>query len=66
LTATPTLACRDYSYSPGYWAYHPSAWWTDGVTVGGVHYGRDAAVSLKLNPVKGDKTYTVFNALVAE
>lgn len=51
--------------SPGYWKNHPDAWPVDEITIGGITYSRDRAINLLKKPVKGDKTYTMFKALVA-
>ena len=50
--------------TPGYWKNHPEAWPVGSITIGGVTYSRDAAIFLMGLP-DGDKTYTVFRALVA-
>ena len=54
--------------TPGY--YHkidhwPAHWATNGITVGGVHYDAQDAIDLINMPVKGDKTLTMFPAVVA-
>jgi hypothetical protein len=54
--------------TPGYW--HKAKNWTGphiskGVTVGGVFYTPDAATAIINMPVKGDKTLTMFPAVVA-
>jgi hypothetical protein len=51
--------------SPGYWKNHPEAWPDPGITIGGVYYSMEDAISLMKMPVAGDKTYTMFPALVA-
>jgi hypothetical protein len=51
--------------TPGYWKNHPDAWPVDEITIGGVTYTRDAAIEIMNTPEKGDKTYTLFRALVA-
>jgi hypothetical protein len=51
--------------TPGYWMNHPEAWPVDVITVGGVTYTKDEAISWIKAPVKGDKTLTMFPALVA-
>lgn len=58
--------------TPGYWKNHWEAWPVDGVTVGGIHYANDRnvhpniwdAIAL-MGKVKGDKTYSMFSALIA-
>ncbi len=51
--------------SPGYWKNHPDAWPVDEIEIGGITYTKDDAIELMDTPVKGDKTYTLFRALVA-
>ena len=51
--------------TPGFWKNHPEAWPDAGVTIGGVYYPKEDAIELMNMPVRGDKTYTMFNALVA-
>jgi hypothetical protein len=49
--------------TPGYWKNHPEAWPAT-VTIGGVAYDRDAAISW-LKKVGKDKTTTMFSSLVS-
>jgi len=51
--------------TPGYWKNHPEAWPVEQITIGGVTYTKTEAINLMETSVKGDKTYTMFNALVA-
>ena len=51
--------------TPGYWKTHPEAWPVEEITVGGIIYTKDEAISNMWMPEKGDKTYTMFRALVA-
>ena len=51
--------------TPGYWKNHPAAWPVDQITVGGVTYSREDAIGFMKDPVKGDKTFNMFEALVA-
>jgi hypothetical protein len=51
--------------TPGYWKNHPDAWPVDEITIGGVTYTKDEAINFMKTPGKGDKTYTMFGALVA-
>lgn len=51
--------------TPGYWKNHPEAWPMDEITIGGVTYTKDEAIVIMNTPEKGDKTYTMFRALVA-
>jgi hypothetical protein len=51
--------------TPGYWKNHPEAWPVAAITIGGRTYTRDQAISLMSTSGGGDKTYTMFNALVS-
>jgi hypothetical protein len=51
--------------TPGYWMNHPEAWPVDEITVGGIPYTKEEAIEIMEMPVKGDKTLTMFPALVA-
>ncbi|MEA1909343.1 MAG: SdrD B-like domain-containing protein [Euryarchaeota archaeon] len=51
--------------TPGYWKNHPDAWPVGGITIGDESYTKDAAIEQMEKPGKGDKTYTMFGALVA-
>jgi hypothetical protein len=51
--------------TPGYWMNHPEAWPVDTITIGGVTYSKGDAIGFIKAPVKGDKTLTMFPALVA-
>lgn len=52
--------------SPGYWKNHPDAWPVQSITIGGVTYNTPGEAIEKMEmPVEGDKTYTMFDALVA-
>jgi hypothetical protein len=59
------LRCSPGTGSPGYWKNHPDAWPGDWITIGDVRYTKAEAIKIMNMPVKGDKTYTMFNALVA-
>lgn len=50
--------------TPGYWKNHPEAWPVPGITIGGVYYSREAAITFMCTPVARDKSLTMFNALV--
>jgi hypothetical protein len=50
--------------TPGYWKNHPEAWPAGGVTIGGIQYSVEGAIAL-MGKVSGDKTYSMFSALVA-
>jgi len=72
-SALPALACDGDCCpskcrpvgTPGYWMNHPDAWPVDEIKVGGVLYAKDQAIAIMKDPVKRDKTYTMFPALVA-
>ncbi|PLX83651.1 MAG: hypothetical protein C0617_10980 [Desulfuromonas sp.] len=51
--------------SPGYWKNHPEAWGVMNITVGGVTYTVNEAIDIMKLPVKGDKSLTLFPAVVA-
>jgi hypothetical protein len=51
--------------TPGYWKNHPDAWPMEEITIGGVVYTKDEAIQIMQEPEKGDKTKTLFRALVA-
>jgi hypothetical protein len=62
--------------SPGYWMNHPEAWPVEEVCIGAVGpwnstgdilecFTKDEAIDAMMMPVAGDKTYTLFPALVA-
>lgn len=48
--------------TPGYWKNHP--WPAEEITIGGVTYSKAEAIAI-MNMPDGDKTYTMFRALVA-
>ena len=54
----------------GYWKNHPEAWPIDEIEIGEITYSKEAAIEVMKtkkgkNPVKGDKTYDMFNQMVA-
>lgn len=51
--------------SPGYWKNHPEAWPCDQISLGGVTYTKEEAIAIMQTPVKGDKSYTLFDALIS-
>ena len=51
--------------TPGYWKNHPEAWPTLVISVGGVTYSQSAAIAGMEAPTKRDKTYNLFEQLVA-
>jgi hypothetical protein len=57
--------CFPGTGTPGYWKNHPEAWPVGTLEIGGVTYTKDDAIGIMNTPVKGDKTYTLFPALVA-
>ena len=61
----PCPPCGPGTGTPGYWKNHPEAWLVDEITIGGVTYTKAQAISIMQTSVRGDKTYTMFNALVA-
>jgi len=50
--------------TPGYWKNHPDAWPVSTITVGGVTYTKDQAISW-MGKVGKDKTTTMFASLVS-
>lgn len=52
-------------HTPGYWKNHPNDWPVESITIGGVVYTKAQAISLIENPTKNDKTYNMFEHLVA-
>lgn len=64
--------CYGYGYgygcsphTPGYWRNHPDAWPVNSITIGGVTYPKAEAIEIIFHPTKGDKTYNMFEHLVA-
>jgi hypothetical protein len=51
--------------TPGYWKNHPEAWPVEEITIGGVTYTKEDAIGFMMTPERGDKTLTMFRALVA-
>jgi hypothetical protein len=54
----------DGAGTPGYWKNHPDAWPVDVIVIGGVPYTKDEAIERMMTSVRGDKTLTMFAALV--
>jgi hypothetical protein len=50
--------------TPGYWKNHPEAWPVQSIVIGGRTYTKAQAIALIEQP-DGDKTYTLFRALVS-
>ncbi len=70
LAAGPVVAdccceCQPGTGTPGYWKNHPEAWPVEEITIGGETYSKEEAIEAMKAPVKGDKTLTLFPALVA-
>jgi hypothetical protein len=62
----PCGGCEeDCELTPGYWKNHPEAWPLDNITVGGETYTKEEAIEWMSKPVAGDKSITMFKALVA-
>lgn len=63
---TPPTSCPGTG-TPGYWMNHPEAWPVDydSIIIGGLSYTKAQAIALMQAPVAGDKTFTMFAALVA-
>jgi hypothetical protein len=51
--------------TPGFWKNHPEAWPADTIEIGGNVYTRAQAIYLMQHPTKTDKTYNMFEQLVA-
>lgn len=51
--------------TPGYWKNHPEAWPVDNIIIGEKMYTKAEAIAIIAAPVKGDKIYTMFPALVS-
>jgi hypothetical protein len=49
----------------GYWKTHPEEWPIDTIVIGGVQYSKAEAIEIMDEPAQGDKTYTMFEQLVA-
>ena len=49
----------------GYWKNHPDAWPVETITIGGITYSKTEAIDIMDQPGKGDKTYDMFDQLVA-
>ncbi len=63
----PTEPCFDNpgTGTPGYWKNHPDAWPVGSIMIGGVTYTKAAAIGWMQTPVRGDKTLSMFPALVS-
>lgn len=49
----------------GYWKNHPNAWPVEAIVIGGKSYTTSQAIAIMKTSGKGDKTYDMFNQLVA-
>jgi hypothetical protein len=49
----------------GYWKNHPDAWPVESITIGGISYTKAAAIEWMQASGRGDKTYGMFEQLVA-
>jgi hypothetical protein len=71
LAIAGTVMAWEVVRTPGYWKNHPDdpAWallYDDPLTFGGVTYSTpENTIPIMQTPVKGDKTYNMFNAVVA-
>jgi len=68
IAVAPASACYDCGPgvgTPGYWKNHPEAWPVGEITLGGVTYSKAEAIALMDQPVKKDKSITMFKAAVA-
>ena len=66
LVALPASACcGGGTGTPGYWKNHPEAWPVSEIQICNETFTKDEAIAIMKTPGKGDKTYTLFNALVA-
>lgn len=59
---TVTSAC---TRTPGCWMNHPEAWPADEILIGGILYTKAEAIKIMKKEVRTDKTFTMFDALVA-
>jgi hypothetical protein len=61
----PTITATGGTRTQGYWKTHSSAWPVQSITVGCVTYTKAAAIEKMKMSVNGDKTYSMFDQLVA-
>jgi hypothetical protein len=64
-SACGPCGCPPGTGTPGYWKNHPEEWPVCTITIGGVEYTKAEALGWMDQPVKGDKSITLFKALVA-
>lgn len=62
--AAPAMASECCPRTPGFWKNHPEAWPVDSIVIGGTTYTKAQAIAA-MQQAPGDKTYTLFRALVA-
>ncbi|MBW8873571.1 MAG: carboxypeptidase regulatory-like domain-containing protein [Acidobacteria bacterium] len=48
----------------GYWKTHPEAWPVQSITIGGITYTKDQAITWLGTPVRGDESIALFHQLV--
>ncbi len=60
---TPPPVCG--TGTPGFWKNHPNAWPVNNVIIGGKGYTRENAIRIMKTSGKGDKCFTMFDALVS-
>lgn len=72
LAVTPVSACGDCcecceceAATPGYWKNHPDDWPVESLQIGETVYTKEQILYWLDQPVKNDKTITMFKALVA-
>lgn len=51
--------------TPGYWKNHPESWPVEDITIGDITYLKADAITIMKMPTNGDKTYNMFEQLVA-
>ncbi|MGB9940851.1 hypothetical protein, partial [Methanosarcina sp.] len=61
IAACDAVECK----SPGYWKNHPDAWPVQSITIGEITYLKGDAIAIMKQPVEEDKSYLMFDALVA-
>ena len=64
VTVDCPCTCRGTA-TPGYWKNHPDSWPVETLVIGGQTYTREELIAILCNGGRGDKTYTLFHALLA-
>jgi hypothetical protein len=64
-TTPPPPPTNPGTGTPGFWKNHPEAWPADTIEIGGNVYTKAQAIYLMQHPTKTDKTYNMFEQLVA-